>query len=698
MSRFSLARRARRRCPTCLARHLPDLPAPEAPPKLSLTATGTLERVEVTLSGGTNAEQETATLRLLQLGADATGPLSFALEGRLAARFLTYEAEVLAEGFSVRMPAGLLERLLRPKPVVARALITAGTERVSVKLSCDAAGVPADSADLIAALSEGREVVRLADEGYARLGRPAALAPLAGPLREAWEQGVNLGHTDTPKLAGMLTPLADIHVEPTSQALFARLAQEQPPITPRGFLLGLRPYQQEGLAVLRFWHDLGSGGVLADDMGTGKTASTIALLASVRQDAGHLRACIVAPTSVVSNWASEFQKFAPFVRLHTWEGPNRKKHLAEAQAAEVLLTSYGLVLRDEEFLSGLGLDYLVLDEAQAIKSPDSKTGQAAKRIRASHRLAITGTPVENRLTEFWSLFDFTSPGLLGTLGTFEAAIRSTQAGDHSAIARLRQLVGPFLLRRLKSDVVKDLPEKQVIDYVSPMSERQQEAYDRTLARTRLEFSGLLDGRGAPVSKMHVLAAITRLRQLACDVRLTEEPGSWTHDDSGKMMAVRELLEQCKEGGHKVLIFSQFTKMLALLRSALERDGITFEYLDGSTPNRAARVEHFQKDPKVLAFLISLKAGGTGLNLTEADTVIHFDPWWNPAVEAQATDRSHRIGQKRSVTVYRMLAKGTIEQRISALKERKAKLANNVLADGAGAADDLSADDIRDLLR
>ncbi len=696
MSAFLRARLARRRCPSCLARHAPAPPAPAEPPRLCIEARGDLGRVTLSVSGGSSAEQETATLRLLQLGADATGPLSFVLEGQSAARFLTHEAEVLADGFSVRMPP--LGPLLSPHPVVARALITAGTERVGVKLSCASGLEPVDPPDLLQALGEGREVVRLEDGSYARMGRASSLEPLGGPLREAWEKGLSLGHTDAQRLVAALSPLGDIHVEPNSQALFSRLARAPGERAPKALQVTLRPYQLDGVDVLRFWHDLGSGGVFADQMGLGKTGSTIALLASVKQDTGRIKACIVAPTSVVFNWAAEFIKFCPSIRVHTWEGINRQKHLAEAQNAEVLLTSYGLLRRDEAFLSGLGLDYLILDEAQAIKNPSSSTGQAAKRIRVAHRLAITGTPVENRLTEFWSLFDFTSPGLLGTLGTFEAAIRSAQGGDNTAIARLRQLVGPFLLRRLKSDVLTDLPERNLIDLVSPLAERQQALYDETLARTRLEFSGLLSGQGAPVSKLHVLAAITRLRQLACDARLAGAPGTWAHDDSGKLMALRELLEQCKEGGHKVLIFSQFTSMLALLRDVLEKDGFPYEYLDGSTPNRATRVAHFQDDPKVLAFLISLKAGGTGLNLTAADTVIHFDPWWNPAVEAQATDRAHRIGQKRSVTVYRMLSKGTIEQRISALKARKARLANNVLADGASAADDLSADDIRDLLR
>ncbi len=309
------------------------------------------------------------------------------------------------ERVELRLSESLVGRLLRPSPIVARALITAGSERVSVKLGCASGAVEASSTDLALALREGREIVRLEDGGYARMAEPGTMAALAGPLREAWDKGVSFHHTDTPRVAQALSPLGQVHVEPGSKALFGRLATAQAPSKPRGLQMDLRPYQQQGLDTLRGWYDLGTGGVLADDMGLGKSGQTIALLTSVRQDTGRLRALVVAPKSVVHNWTNEFRKFAPFVRTHVWEGVNRAKREAEARAAEVVITGYAMVLKDHAFFDTLGLDYVVLDEAQAIKNPHSATAKAAKSLRSDHRLAITGTPVENRLFEFWSLFD-----------------------------------------------------------------------------------------------------------------------------------------------------------------------------------------------------------------------------------------------------------------------------------------------------
>jgi len=363
----------------------------------------------------------------------------------------------------------------------------------------------------------------------------------------------------------------------------------------------------------------------------------------------------------------------------------------------VIITSYALLRRDVDILRGLDLTYCLLDEAQQIKNPMSATAQAAKRIPAERRLALTGTPIENRLSEIWSIFDFVSPNLLGPLDKFEETFsRPIDQGDSKAAARLRAIIHPFILRRTKLEVARDLPEKIEDDRICELMGEQKALYAQVAREVRAQVMGEVERVGMARSHIHILAGLTRLRQAACDPRLLGLPREFSDEDSGKLQAVRDLMEECVSGGHKVLLFSQFVSMLHLIRTALDRDGIRYEYLDGSTKDRAERVEHFQTDPTISVFLISLKAGGTGLNLTAADTVIHFDPWWNPAVEDQATDRAHRIGQTRVVTTYRLVAEGTIEEKILQLKAKKRELVSAVLSEDAGGAKKLTRADLDDL--
>jgi SNF2 family DNA or RNA helicase len=371
----------------------------------------------------------------------------------------------------------------------------------------------------------------------------------------------------------------------------------------------------------------------------------------------------------------------------------------ELEDADAILTSYALLRRDEEMLAKLDLRYAILDEAQNIKNPLSATARAAKRLKSDRRLALSGTPIENRLSEIWSIFDFVSPGLLGPLDKFEERYsRPIDAGDQKAGTRLRATIHPFILRRTKAEVAKDLPEKIESDNFCELAGEQAALYAAVLKEVRAQVMGEVERQGLARSHIQILAGLTRLRQAACDPRLLGLPREFGDEDSGKLIALRELIQTCVAGGHRALVFSQFVSMLTLIRRALDEDGVAYEYLDGSTKDRQERVENFQDDNGPPVFLISLKAGGSGLNLTAADTVIHFDPWWNPAVEDQATDRAHRIGQTKIVNTYRLIAKGTIEEKIIELGGKKRELVGVVLSEDAGGAKKLTKTDLEDLFR
>jgi SNF2 family DNA or RNA helicase len=389
---------------------------------------------------------------------------------------------------------------------------------------------------------------------------------------------------------------------------------------------------------------------------------------------------VVAPTSVVHNWLREIERFAPTLRAVAWTGPDREKRTHELEHADLVITSYALLRRDEDFLQKYEFGYVILDEAQNIKNPMSATARAAKKLRSERRLALTGTPIENRLSEIWSIFDFLSPGMLGDLATFEERYaRPIDRGDHTATRKLRGTIHPLVMRRTKSEVAKDLPERIVVERECELVTTQRALYAQVLQQVRASVFGEIERVGVSKSQIQILAGLTRLRQAACDPRLLKLPGQkFGDEDSGKLDALMEILSEATQSGHRTLVFSQFVEMLTLIRAALEREGLKYEYLDGSTKDRMERVDHFNRDEAVPVFLISLKAGGSGLNLTGADTVVHFDPWWNPAVEDQATDRAHRIGQTRVVTAYRLIARGTIEEKIMALSAKKRELVSNVL--------------------
>jgi SNF2 family DNA or RNA helicase len=468
----------------------------------------------------------------------------------------------------------------------------------------------------------------------------------------------------------------------------------------------LRPYQKQGVAWLHFLRENGFGGILADEMGLGKTLQTLAFFNSLRdaQSGGAhsaLRAphLIICPTSLVFNWLAEARKFTPELKVLALHGPERHAAFARINESALIVTSYALVRRDAERYREFEFDTVVLDEAQHIKNRQTQNAQAVKAVRSRHRLVLTGTPLENSVLDLWSIFDFLMPGYLGSAQDFRERyeLPIAKAKDSAAQQRLARRLRPFLLRRLKKDVAAELPARLEQVSYAELTTEQRNIYQQVIEASRKEVLEAVGAQGLAKSRMVVLTALLRLRQVCCDLRLLNLENVDPATASGKLEIFGELLEECLDGGHRVLVFSQFVQMLTLLKERLTAEGIEYCYLDGSTVNRGAVVERFQKDNAIPVFLISLKAGGVGLNLTGADTVIHFDPWWNPAVEDQATDRAHRIGQTRVVTSYKLITRETVEEKILLLQNRKRELIQATISGEEEFAAALSWDEIQELL-
>jgi hypothetical protein len=552
----------------------------------------------------------------------------------------------------------------------------------------DFGGETASLPELLAALRRGDGTVQLGDGSLGLLPEVwlRRLAPLAGLGKP---EGDHLRFHATQ--AALLDAL--LEAEPASSSIacdaafsrarerLARFRGVEPAAAPRGFRGKLRPYQSAGLGWLRFLRELGFGGCLADDMGLGKTVQVLALLESRRTQRRrrvHAPSLVVVPRSLVFNWMAEAGRFTPGLRLLNHTGTGRAQDAATAFAeVDLVLTTYGTLRRDVAWLSRAAFDYIVLDEAQAIKNPDSQSAKAARRLQGEHRLALTGTPVENHLGDLWSLLEFLNPGITGASSLLSAgggALRNPDAATRTVLARALR---PFIQRRTKEQVAADLPQKIEQTVFCELPPRQRQLYDELRRHYRAALGARLDERGLGRSKILVLEALLRLRQAAC------HPGLLARERAGDTGAKLEfLLPQLAEvldEGHKALVFSQFTSFLAILRHHLDRAGTPYAYLDGRTRDRAARVAEFQTQPGCKLFLISLKAGGLGLNLTAADYVYLLDPWWNPAVEAQAIDRAHRIGQARQVFAYRIVAKDTVEEKILQLQQSKRELADAIVA-------------------
>jgi superfamily II DNA or RNA helicase len=659
------------------------------------------------------AAQQAAAAKLRDLGLvpDEDGN-KFVARGDDAIRFWTEGIATLPDQWDIFVPDDLVDVHVRDEALSANARVGSGVDWLSLRLNFESEGVAVTQDELARCLADGRKYVRLADGTFARIDPQKVREVLqrqAEILATGGGNGGRLPLSQAGRIEDLLAQVGRSSVTGDTKDLFKKL-QDIDEIKgtrkPRNLKAQLRPYQEQGFHWLWFLHEIGSGGVLADDMGLGKTVQTLALLLAVKNEDSKIegkrkpfKALIVAPTSVVINWLREMDRFAPSLRHALWHGAERRERQDELEDADVVVTSYALLRRDEEMLKEIDWRYVIVDEAQQIKNPLSATARAAKRLRADRRLALSGTPIENRLSEIWSIFDFVSPGLLGPLDKFEERYsRPIDAGDKGAAERLRATIHPFILRRTKSEVARDLPEKIETDQFCELTGEQAALYSAVLKEVRAQVMGEVERQGLARSQIQILAGLTRLRQAACDPRLLGLPREFGDDDSGKLVALRDLVETCIEGGHRVLVFSQFVSMLQIVKRAMDEDGVKYEYLDGSTKDRQACVESFQREDGPPVFLISLKAGGSGLNLTAADTVIHFDPWWNPAVEDQATDRAHRIGQTRVVTTYRLIAKGTIEEKILELAEKKRELVGAVLSEDVGGSKKLTKGDLEDLFK
>jgi superfamily II DNA or RNA helicase len=453
---------------------------------------------------------------------------------------------------------------------------------------------------------------------------------------------------------------------------------------PASLRASLRPYQQEGLEWLQFLREFRLAGILADDMGLGKTLQTLSHLL-LEKEAGRADrpSLVVVPTSLVFNWLHEAKRFAPALKVLLLHGAQRKRRFTAIPDYDLVVTTYPLLTRDSEVLGAQAYHLLILDEAQTIKNPRSRAGRIVRRLEARHRLCLTGTPLENHLGELWSLFDFLMPGLLGDDKGFRREFRLPieSRNDPAAAVRLSRRLRPFLLRRTKQQVAGELPEKSEFVQSVVLEGAQRELYETVRLSMHRRVREEIERQGLARSRILVLDALMKLRQVCCDPRLLKNIDVAERPESAKLAHLMAMLREMVEEGRRILLFSQFTAMLALIEAEVERAGIDYVKLTGRTRDRETPVKRFQQG-RVPLFLISLKAGGVGLNLTAADTVIHYDPWWNPAVERQATDRSHRIGQTQKVFVYKLICEGTLEEKILAMQQRKQRL-----ADGLYQADD-----------
>jgi superfamily II DNA or RNA helicase len=547
------------------------------------------------------------------------------------------------------------------------------------------AGLPA----LLAALKRGDNAVKLDDGTFGILPEEwlKKYGLLAG-LGKA--QGDHLRFTRSQ--VGLLDALLAAQPEARVDTVFEQARNElrhfegiAPADAPSGFVGELRGYQRDGLGWLHFLQNFAFGGCLADDMGLGKTVQVLALLESrraLRADASLSKenrpgpSLVVVPKSLVFNWQQEAARFTPQLRLLDHTGITRGKTAEHFGDFDVVLTTYGTLRRDALLFKDVVFDYCILDEAQAIKNASSESAKAARLLQGRHRLALSGTPIENHLGELWSLFEFLNPGMLGSASVFHLAGAGGRSPSEETRTLLARALRPFILRRTKRQVAQELPEKTEQTLYCELEPAQRKQYDELRDHYRLALLNKVEQDGINKSKMLILEALLRLRQAACHPGLIDK--TRTAESSAKLDALLPQLGEVVEEGHKVLVFSQFTSLLAILRERLDRERIPYEYLDGRTRNRGEKVERFQSDPACKLFLISLKAGGLGLNLTAADYVFLLDPWWNPAVEAQAIDRAHRIGQTRQVFAYRLIARDTVEEKVLELQKTKRDLADAII--------------------
>lgn len=555
--------------------------------------------------------------------------------------------------------------------------------------------------ELLAALRRGDNVVRLDDGSYGMLPEEwlKRIGMLAG-IGEAQGGHIRFRRSQ----AGFLDALLAAEPAATCDETFNRVRQQlrsfqgvDPAAQPSGFVGQLRDYQREGLGWMDFLRRFSFGGCLADDMGVGKTAQVLALLEARRalRAAGERIApsLVVVPRSLVFNWKEEAARFTPQLRVLDYTGVARNGD--DFAAYDLVLSTYGTLRRDAARLKDVEFDYVILDEAQAIKNAATASAKAARLLHGAHRLALSGTPVENHLGELWSLFEFLNPGMLGAASVFKLAGAAARNPDDDTRRLLAHALRPFILRRTKQQVARELPEKTEQTVHCEMKPEQRALYNELREHYRRALLKRIEAEGLAKSKIQVLEALLRLRQAACHPGLLDPKRRG--EPSAKLESLLAQLSEVIDEGHKALVFSQFTSLLAIVRDRLDNDHIAYEYLDGATRDRQACVERFQNDAECRVFLISLKAGGLGLNLTAAEYVFLLDPWWNPAVEAQAVDRAHRIGQTRQVFAYRLIARDTVEEKVLELQKTKRDLADAIISADNSLIRDLKREDLELLL-
>ena len=633
-----------------------------------------------------------------------------------------YSEQLRSEGFEILVDDDFPFRLAESSGDFDAALESSGIDWFELALGVDIDGERQDLAPHVAALVSAPDFtpdrLRLLAEKRERFylpltdGRKLALAadrflPLVLALHSLHLSGSLAGGSKKVRLSqAEVVPLLGLESESflfrgaDNLRRLANLLQLQgltAPVLPPTFHATLRPYQAQGVAWLDLLRESGLGGVLADDMGLGKTIQILALIALEKQR-GRLTSpvLVVAPTSLMTNWSAEAQKFAPDLKVLVLHGPDRKERFAAIAEHDLVLTTYPLIARDREVLLAREWHIAVLDEAQTIKNPDAATTRWLRDIGAAHRFCLTGTPMENHLGELWSIMSFANPGYLGDKAAFSRQWRTPieKRGDKIRSAALAQRVKPFLLRRTKAEVAAELPAKSEIVETIALEGPQRDLYDSIRLSMSRKVRQAIAERGLAKSHIVVLEALLRMRQACCDPALLKL-GDGVERPSAKLERLMEMVSELLSEGRKIIIFSQFTSMLDIIRKRFDADGLRYSLLTGDTKDRKAAIDTFQNGPSDI-FLISLKAGGVGLNLTAADTVIIFDPWWNPAVEEQAIDRAHRIGQEKAVFVYRLVAADTIEEKMSELKARKRALAGSLFERDGQIASALTEDDVKAL--
>ena len=629
---------------------------------------------------------------------------AFVAQGDDAVEFLVAGVPLLPEGWETRVPKMPKIRSGSPSARVSISGKDGSVLDIHAEVLIDEEDGLMSFRDLLRWLHEQRRWVPLADGSVVKLD-PKILQPVAeaaGALQFDKSGHAQASTLELGPLSQLLSAVPDAKVAKDVKKLLSSMTGTKARRAPRkakALTAKLREYQRSGFAWLWQLHENNMTGILADDMGLGKTVQALALLTKAKEVEGAAPTLIVCPTSVLSVWKQEAQKWAPSLSVLVWHGTDRMENARLLKKSDLVVTSYALLRRDIATLEKIRFRYVILDEAQYIKNWTTSTAKAAKKLKAQHRLALTGTPVENHLLDLWAIFDFLAPGFLGKLGEFQKNyVKPIEDGDTRAVELLRTRIRPFVMRRKKEDVASELPPKTEQTLFCHFGKSQLGLYNRILKSVKDEISGRIDEVGVERAQMTILAALTRLRQVCCDPRLLGLPEGTPLPPSAKLEAFRELVGECIGSGRKVLVFSQFVEMQKILSATLDEMEIEHLWLHGGTKNREELVARFQEKSGPPVFLISLKAGGSGLTLTEADTVVHYDPWWNPAVEDQATDRAHRIGQDKPVMVYRLVVEDTVEQKMVELGRRKREIAESALGRDASVGKKLTMDDVEALLR